>query len=115
MSRPEDLSLVELDGCERAHPLHIFEELLATPALQFPVIIVLLATADTQSAVAATASAKKSATTQFNLAIVYARHGRSHEIPICLGVEVVGPSCFISRTLPQSGSDDLPASHMDIL
>lgn len=99
-------------GC--IYLLHIVEELLAAPALQFPVIIVLLATTNTQGAIAPTASAQESTPTEFDLAIVDAGHGRSDEVPVCLGIEVVRPTFCVSRGLRRPGRGDIPPSHMDI-
>lgn len=72
--------------------LHGVEELVAAPALQLPVIVVLLAPPDTKRAIAATAAPEKPASTELDLAAVDAVHGLCDQVPVRLGVEVLGPA-----------------------
>lgn len=72
--------------------LHGLKELVAAPALELPVIVVLLAPPDTQRAVAATAAPEEPASTELDLAVVDAVHGLCDQVPVRLRVEVLGPA-----------------------
>lgn len=71
---------------------HVLEELLSTPSIQSPVIVVLLAATNAKSAIASTAATKEFSSAKFNLPIVYTGHRWSDNVPIGLRVEVVRPA-----------------------
>lgn len=79
-------------ACSRSHLSHIFKEVIAGPAFESPIVVILLGTPKTQGTIAATATSKKLATAQLDLAIVDALHRRSDKIPVSLRVEVVRPT-----------------------
>ena len=75
---------------------HVVEHLLATPSREIPIIKVLLSAPDTQRTIDTGTAAKKFAAAQLHLTIVYARHRRSHQVPVCLGIKILTPaSCHL--------------------
>lgn len=74
---------------------HIFEEILTTPSVQAPIIIVLLVPANAKRAIAPAAATQESSATQFHLAIIYSMHWRSDDIPIGLRIEIIRPPILL--------------------
>lgn len=71
------------------------EKFLTTPTSQPPVIKILLAAANTQRAIAATATAQKSASAELDLPVIDSFHGWSDHVPIGFGVEVIRPAILL--------------------
>lgn len=71
---------------------HILEELLATPALETPVVVVLLGAPNAESPVASRAATKELASAQLHLAVVDGGLLFRDDIPIGFKVEEFGPA-----------------------
>lgn len=78
---------------ELSHLLHVTKHLFSAPTWHVPVIVVLFRSTNTQCSVYSTGSSQKPSATGFDLAVVYPRAGLSHDIPVCLCIEVLGPYC----------------------
>jgi hypothetical protein len=76
-------------GLGTVYLFHALEEFFSAPPIQSPVIIVLLVAANAKRTIAPTRSSEESTPAQFHLAVINSRHGRSDDVPIGFGIEVV--------------------------
>lgn len=80
--------------CEtrRTYLVHALEELITTPALEAPVVIVLLRTTDDKGTVASRATAEELASAQLDLSVAGSAIWLRDDVPISLLVKVPGPT-----------------------
>lgn len=78
--------------CQCCHLVHVLPDLFATPAVQSPIIIVLLGASNTKCAVDPTAAAEELSTTDFNPTAVCSYVRFSLNVPVIFSVEKLAPS-----------------------
>lgn len=78
---------------------HILKELLTTPPVQAPIVVVLLGTTDAQRPIDTAAPAQELPAAQLDLAVIDPGHALADDIPIFIGVEVFGPSVNKTRSI----------------
>lgn len=72
--------------------VHVLEELITTPAVKAPIIIVLLSTADDEGAVASRATTEELASAQLDLTVACGAIWHGDDVPISLFVKIPGPA-----------------------
>lgn len=89
-----------VNGYGGTYLLHVLEKFLATPPIQTPIIVILLAAAYAKCPIAATATSKKFASAELDLPIIDVGRGRSDNVPVCRRVEQITPANQVRKVGP---------------
>ena len=103
-------------GTEVTYFRHVPEHLISSPLLHVPVIVVLFRAANAERSIYTTRPTQESSAANLDLSASNTVHRLGDDIPVCLRVEVLAPSCsnyqYISKSLVFQGGS--PSRHMHI-